>query len=313
MYKIKFDEIPLRLERSMLITPASDYPMLKKAVTYGADVVCFDLEDGVALTEKEKSRANVIKAFKELNFGNSVRMFRINSLKTKYAYRDLIEVIEAVGENVDLVMIPKVNYAEDVYVVDTLLSEIELNKGFKKRIGIEALIETAMGNLNVREIAASSTRMEALIFGSGDFAASTKIPLDAIGEFDENDKVYPGHRWHYSMQQVVIAARAYGKRCVDGPYAGISDIKGFEKACDISRVIGFDGKWVIHPDQIDIANKIFLHTDKQIAWAKTVISNYENAIKMRKGVINVKGKMVDLASVLMAKNILEKSKILEST
>jgi len=308
---MKLNRIPIRLERSIIITPASDYSMLKKAIDFGADAICFDLEDGVTFSEKEKSRINVIKAFKEFKFGNSIRMFRINSLDTKYAYKDLIEVIEAIGRNIDLVVVPKVNCAEDIYVIDTLLSEIELNKNIKKHIGIEALIETAIGNLNVGKIAASSTRLEALIYGSGDFAASVKMPLDAIGEFDDNDRVYPGHRWHYSMQQVVIAARAYGKRCIDGPYAGFNDIKGFKKACNIARVIGFEGKWTIHPNQIKLTNRIFLYTNKQIIWAKAVINSYENAVKIGKGISQLNGKMIDIASVRVARNILDKYKPLQ--
>ena len=207
----------------MLLVPASNPGMIAKAAASDADAVCIDLEDAVAPSEKEASRAHVIHALTHLDFGHSLRMFRMNALDTPFAYRDLIEVVEAAGDQLDLVMLPKADRPEDVYVVETLLAQIEMAKGFTNRIGIEAQIETALGCVNVNAIAACSARVETLIYGPGDYAASLQMPMDVIGVLDENDARYPGHRWHAIMQSVVVAARAYGKRCMDGPYGAFRE------------------------------------------------------------------------------------------
>ncbi len=298
-----------RLERSELVVPASNWKMIEKAANAPADAVCIDLEDAVALAEKEASRANVIRAFKELNFGKSLRIYRINGLDTFFAYRDIIEVIEAVGDKIDLIVIPKVDRPEDVYFVATLLGQIEAYKNFSRPIGLEAQIETAMGCANVREIAASSARLETLIYGPGDYAASVQMPLDSIGEFDENDKLYPGHRWHYVMQAVVTAARAYQKRVMDGPFAAFKDQQGLLQHCKIARSMGFDGKWCIHPSQIETVNQIFSPPEKEIQWAQTVLAEHEKAASEGRGAISVNGKMIDAANLRMARHIVEKAKL----
>jgi len=302
--------IPTRLERSVLMVPAANYAIIQKAVASAADAVCIDLEDAVAPAGKEASRANVVKALQELDFGQKLRMFRINGLDTHYAYRDLAEVIEGAGDKLDLVVVPKVNRAADVYFVDTFLSQIEEYKGFKNKIGIETQIETALGCLNAAEIAQSSSRLESLIFGPGDFAASVQMPLDNIGEFDESDKIYPGHRWHYVMQQVVVAARAYDLRCIDGPFAAFKDPDGLLQSCKIGRAMGFDGKWCIHPSQIATTNQTFAPPEKDISWAQAVMDEYEKAIAEGRGAITVSGKMVDAASIRMARNIVEKARLI---
>jgi citrate lyase subunit beta/citryl-CoA lyase len=301
--------IDTRLERSELLVPASNYNMIQKAVASAADAVCIDLEDSVATSEKEASRANVVKALQELDWGKKLKIFRINGLDTYFAYRDLIEVVEAAGDKLDLVMVPKVNRPEDLYTVDTLLSQIEAYKGFNNRIGIEGQIETALGLVNVREIAQGSPRLETLIFGPGDYAASVQMPLDNIGEFDDNDKLYPGHRWHFVMHAIVSASRAYGLRCMDGPFAGIKDPEGYLHSCRIARAMGFDGKWCIHPSQIEGANRIFSPPEKDITWAQTVMDEYRKSLAEGRGAITVKGKMVDAASIRMARNIVEKAKL----
>ncbi|MEI6045515.1 MAG: CoA ester lyase [Chloroflexota bacterium] len=299
----------VRLERSELIVPASNWAMIQKAANSAADAVCIDLEDAVAPSEKAASRANVVRAFRELDFGSRLRVYRINGLDTYFAYRDLIEVVEEVGNKLDLIIVPKVNRPEDVYWVETLLSQIEAYKNFSNRIGLEAQIETALGCVNVKEIAASSPRLEALVFGPGDYAASVQMPLDSIGEFDENDKVYPGHRWHYVMHSIVSAARAYNKRAIDGPFAGIKDPVGLAHTCQIGRVMGFDGKWCIHPNQIEAVNKTFSPADKEIKWAQTVVDEYEKAIAEGRGAISVNGKMVDAASLRVANSLVEKARL----
>ena len=298
-----------RLERSVLLAPASNWKMLQKASTAQADAICIDLEDAVALEEKEASRQNIIRAYTELDFNNKLKMYRMNGLDTGFAYRDVIDVVEAAGDSIDVIVVPKVNCAEDVYFVETLLKQIESYKNIKRPIGIEALIETAAGCVNIREIAASSDRLEGFIYGSGDYAASVQMPMESIGELDENDNIYPGHRWHYVMHAMVSAARAYQKRVIDGPFAGIKNPEGLKQACKVARVMGFDGKWCIHPSQIDTVNETFVPSDKDIEWAQTVLSAYEAALKEGRGAISVKGKMIDVASLKICKTIIDRARL----
>lgn len=298
-----------RLERSVLLVPASNWGMIQKTAAARADAVCIDLEDAVAPDEKEASRANVARAYRNLDFGNKLRMFRMNGLDTHFAYRDLVEIVEAAGDCIDLVVVPKVNRPEDIYVVETLLGQIESYKSYSRPIGIEALIETALGCLNIREIAACSERLEGFVYGPGDYAASVRMPMESIGEFDENDRVYPGHRWHHIMHSIVSAAKAYNKRAVDGPFAGIKNPEGLMQACKIGRAMGFDGKWCIHPSQIETVNQTFVPSEKEINWARTVLDEYEAALREGRGAISVKGKMIDVASLRMCRAIVERAKL----
>ena len=298
-----------RLERSVLLVPASNWGMIQKTAAARADAVCIDLEDAVAPDEKEASRANVARAYRNLDFGNKLRMFRMNGLDTHFAYRDLVEIVEAAGDCIDLVVVPKVNRPEDIYVVETLLGQIESYKSYSRPIGIEALIETALGCLNIREIAACSERLEGFVYGPGDYAASVRMPMESIGEFDENDRVYPGHRWHHIMHSIVSAAKAYNKRAVDGPFAGIKNPEGLMQACKIGRAMGFDGKWCIHPSQIETVNQTFVPSEKEIDWARTVLDEYEAALREGRGAISVKGKMIDVASLRMCRTIVERAKL----
>jgi citrate lyase subunit beta/citryl-CoA lyase len=291
----------------VLIVPASNARMIEKAAASAADAVCIDLEDAVAPSEKEASRANVIHALMHLDFGHSLRMYRMNALDTPFAYRDLIEVVEAAGDRLDLVVVPKVERAEDVYVIETLLRQIAMAKGFENQVGIEVQIETALGCVNAYAIAGCSQRVEAILYGPGDYAASLQMPMDSIGALDASDDLYPGHRWHAIMQTVVVAARAYGKRCIDGPYAPFRDAEGFEKVCEIGRVMGFDGKWAIHPSQIETLNRVFSLPEAQVTWARRVLDAYEEAMRAGRGAITVDGKMVDAASLRVARAIIEKN------
>ncbi len=298
-----------KLERSVLLVPASNWGMIQKTAASRADAVCIDLEDAVAPDEKEASRANVVMAYQELDFGNKLKMFRMNGLDTHFAYRDLIEIVEAAGDRIDLIVVPKVNRPEDIHVVETLLGQIESYKKFSRPIGIEALIETALGCVNIREIAACSARLEGFIYGSGDYAASVRMPMESIGERDENDEIYPGHRWHHIMHSMVSAARAYNKRVIDGPFAGIKNPEGLLQACKIGRAMGFDGKWCIHPSQIETVNRTFVPSEKEIEWAKTVLSEYEAGLREGRGAISVKGKMIDVASLRICRTIVERAQL----
>ena len=296
----------MRLERSMLFVPASRWSMIEKAAASAADAVCVDLEDSVPFDEKAASRAHAIRAFRELDFAHRLRMLRINGLDTPFAYHDLIEVVEAAGDRVDLIMLPKVGSARDVSFVDTLLTQVEWNCGYSRRIGIEAQIETAEGFLSVREIAGSSPRLEALIFGPSDYSASMQMPSASIGELDEHDQAYPGHRWHAVMHAIVASARVNGLRCLDGPYAGYKDAAGFERSCRIARSMGFDGKQCIHPGQLHAANAIFTPSDDEVARAERVVQAYEQAVTEGRGAASLDGKMIDAANIRMAKVVLEK-------
>jgi len=297
----------IRIERSELAVPASNWNMILKAASSAADAVFLDLEDSVAPSEKAAARANVIRGLRELQWGPRTRIYRINGLDTHFAYRDIIEVVEAAGDCLDILMIPKASRPEDVYLVDTLLTQIEAAMGFKNRIGIEAQIETAQGMVNCEEIARASARLEALIFGPGDYAASVGMPSAGIGELDEFDQIYPGHRWHYPLQRIVVAAKAAGLRAIDGPFAGIRDPEGFRKSCLIARSLGCDGKWAIHPSQIEIANEVFSPGPDEIERARRIVAAYETALAEGRGAIAVDGKMVDAASLRMARNTLEQA------
>lgn len=303
--------LPVRLERTMLFVPATRWPVIEKAVASSADAVCIDLEDSVATDQKAASRSNVVRAFKESDFGRRIRIFRINDVEGPFGYRDLIEVVEAAGERIDAVMVPKVNSRDEIVFVDKLLSQIELRCGFERRIGIEAQIESAAGFLNLREIAASSSRLEALIFGPGDYAASMCMPSLGIGEFDRRDDSYLGHRWHAPMHMMLAAARANGLRCIDGPYGAYEDDAGLERLCRIAHAMGFDGKQCIHPKQLPIVNSLFSPSEEQVAQAQAIVEAYQKAIAGKQGVIGLNGKMIDAANVRIAQVTLEKRRLIK--
>jgi citrate lyase subunit beta/citryl-CoA lyase len=298
--------IPIRLTRSMLFVPASKPALIAKAAAGDADAVCLDLEDSVVAAEKAASRRHVIGGLQEIDFGRRVRMVRINALDTPYAYRDLVDIVEEAGDRVDLVMMPKVGSPADVGFVDTLLSQIEAHRGYAHRIGIEAQIESAQGFLYAREIAAASPRLEALVFGPGDFAASMRMPVSNIGEFDRHDDLYPGHRWHAVMQTIVAAARANGLRCMDGPYAAYKDVSGLDRACLIARALGFDGKQCIHPGQLATVNAVFSPSDEEVTKATALVQAYEASAAAGQGAASHDGRMIDAVSLRMAQTILER-------
>ena len=301
--------MPVRLTRSMLFVPASRPAMIAKAAASVADAVCLDLEDSVLPDEKAASRGNVVRALREIDFGRRVRMVRINSLDTEYADRDLMEVMEAAGERVDVVMVPKAASAADIAFVDGVLTRIEDARGLTTRTGIEAQIESAAGFLYVREIASASSRLEGLIFGPGDFAASMQMPASSIGELDEYDKLYPGHRYHAVMLTIVAAARANGLRCMDGPYAGYTDTAGLIRACQIATALGFDGKQCIHPGQLATVNAAFSPSEDEVARASALVKAYEAAIAEGRGAATHEGRMIDAASLRMAQVILRRHEL----
>jgi citrate lyase subunit beta / citryl-CoA lyase len=293
----------VRTPRSVLAVPASSTGMAEKALASAADAVFLDLEDAVAPDEKAGARKNVVHAIQELDWRGRPTLYRANALDTPYFYRDLIEIVEEAA--VDCVLIPKVQRPEDLHAADTLLTQLELAVGLDRgRIKLEAQIESAEGLLNVDTIVRASARLEALHFGPGDFAASLRMPGSNIGTSDEWDENYPGHRFHYAMQRIVVAARAVGLRAVDGPVADYRDEEALRRSCLVARSLGFDGKWCIHPAQIETVNEVFSPTQKELEWARKVVAAYEEASAAGSGAISVDGQMVDAASIKMAQNTL---------
>lgn len=295
---------PARFIRNLLFVPASKPALIEKAARSAADAVCLDLEDSVTPDEKAPGRTHVVRALRDIDFGTRVRLVRINALDTPFAYRDLIEVVEGAGASVDLVMVPKVGSPRDLVFADMLLSQIEAHGGLFRRIGLEAQIESAAGYLHLREIAAASPRLEALVFGAGDYAASMGMPSAAIGEADAHDAIYPGHRWHAVMHTIVAAARAHGLRCMDGPYAGYTDAAGLERSCRIARALGFDGKQCIHPAQIETVNAVFSASDEEVARAEAVVRAYDAAVGAGQGAATHEGRMIDAATLRMARDVI---------
>jgi citrate lyase subunit beta / citryl-CoA lyase len=302
----------MRAARSILAVPASNLEMAGKALASSADAVFLDLEDAVAPDEKAGAREKIVRAFEELDWRNRPTLYRANALDTPYFYRDVIEVVEEAGERLDAVMIPKIQRPEDLHVAATLLSQIETAVGLEMgKVEIEAQIENAQGLVNVDDIGRATERLTALHFGPGDFAASLRMPYRNIGTMDEWDEAYPGHRLHYAMQRIVVIARAAGLRAVDGPVADYRDEEGLRQSCLLARSLGFDGKWCIHPAQIETVNEVFSPTEKEIEWAKKVVKAYEEANAAGSGAISVDGQMVDAASIRMAQNTLDLARALE--
>jgi citrate lyase beta subunit len=282
--------------------------MAGKALASAADAVFLDLEDAVAPDEKPGAREKIVRALRELDWRNRPTLYRANAPDTPYFYRDLVEIVEQAGDRLDVIMIPKVQRPEDLHVAAALLSQIESAVGLEVgKVKIEGQIESAEGLVNVDGIARATQRLTALHFGPGDFAASLRMPLRSIGTMDEWDGVYPGHRFHYAMQRIVVAARAAGLRAVDGPVADYRDEEGLRESCLISRSLGFDGKWCIHPAQIEVVNEVFSPTEREIEWAKKVVKAYEEASAAGTGATSIDGQMIDAASIRMAQTTLDQA------
>jgi citrate lyase beta subunit len=296
----------VRVSRSVLAVPASKWKMVERGSLSKADLFFLDLEDAVAPDSKGDARKNVVRAVKELDWQGRPTFYRMNSLDTPYFYRDVIEIVEEAGDRLDLILVPKVERPEDLAALDTLLTSVELNTGLEKnKVKLEAQIETALGLTNIDAIAQATPRLEALHFGPGDYAASIRMPQISIGTMDEWDEAYPGHRFHYAMHRIVVAARANALRAIDGPAADYRDEEGLRKSCLRARSLGFDGKWCIHPEQVEIVNEVFSPAEGEIEWAKKVVSAYEEANAAGSGAISVNGQMIDAASIKMAQNTLD--------
>ena len=309
-----------RLNRSELAVPGSNYGFMEKAAKSTADVVFLDLEDAVAPDDKPQARKNIVKALNELDFGSKTVSVRINGLDTHYMYRDVIDVIEQGGERLDLIMIPKVGTPADVYAVDMLVTQVEQAKKRQKRIGFELIIETALGMANVNDIAASSKRLESLHFGVADYAASTRARTTVIGgpnalygvltdkDGDKPRDFHWGDMWHYAIARLVVAARANGLRPLDGPFGDFSDADGFKAQAYRAAVLGCEGKWAIHPSQVALANEVFSPSEAEVTKAKRILAAMEQAQKEGKGAVALDGRLIDIASIRQAENLVNKAK-----
>jgi citrate lyase subunit beta/citryl-CoA lyase len=264
--------------------------------------VLFDLEDATAPSEKESARAVIVASLRELDFGARSLSVRVNGVDTAWCYRDLVDVGEAVGDKLDTIIVPKVESAADVHFVDRLLSQIESGRGWPlQRIGVEVLIESASGLQRVDEIAAASSRLETLIFGPGDLSASLGMGQLSIGTLDSG---YPGDVWHYALLRILVAARANGLLAIDGPYAAFADLAGLEQSARRTAALGFDGKWVIHPTQIDTVNRAYSPDPAVFARAVAILDAYRTATETEaRGALRFEGEMIDEATRKMAEAV----------
>ncbi|HEY1596229.1 MAG TPA: CoA ester lyase [Thermoleophilaceae bacterium] len=313
-----------RLHRSELAVPGSNVRMLEKAPALGADIVMLDLEDAVAPADKEDARRNIIAALNEQDFGGCSVSVRINGLDTHYCYRDVVDVVEQAGANIDTILIPKVGRAGDVQLVATLLDQIEVAAGIERRIGIAVLIETAMGMVNVDEIAtACPERMEAMVFGVADYAASIQSHTASIGGVDENYSVLTdgdaserdrhwGDQWHYPLSRIAVTCRAHGLRPIDGPFGDFTDPEGYLAAARRAAVLGYEGKWAIHPSQIELANDVFTPDARLIDRTHRIIAAMKEAATEGRGAVSLDGRLIDAASIRMAENLLAKLEQIEA-
>ncbi len=308
-----------RLQRSELAVPGSNPALFEKAAKSNVDVIFLDVEDAVAPDDKEQARKNIIAGLNDVDWGNKTMMIRINGLDTHYMYRDVVDIVEACPR-LDMILIPKVGVPADVYAIDMLVTQIETAKKREKRIGFEVLIETALGMANVEAIAQSSKRLEAMSFGVADYAASTRARTTVIGGVNPDygvlaDKDASGKRdyfwadqWHAAQTRMLIACRAYGLRPIDGPFGDFSDADGYLAAAKRAAVLGYEGKWAIHPSQIELANRVFTPSEAEVAKARRIVEAMQQAAKDGKGAVSLDGRLIDIASIRMAEALLDKAK-----
>lgn len=296
---------PTRTRRSELATPASNASMCAAAARSDADLVFLDLEDACAPAMKEAARGIAARALTELDWGRTTRAVRINGLDTPWCHDDLIEVVTTARESLDVVIVPKVRSARDVWWVDVLLTQLETKLGLTWPIGLEVLIEEADGLLAAAEIAKASTRVEAIIFGVGDLSAALHARVG--GNFRPSPGAYPGDFWHFARMQVLAAARAAGVEAIDSPYPDYGDTDGYRADAVHAALCGFDGKWAIHPVQVPIANDVFAPTPEEIEHARGLVDSYRAAQTGGVGAVGRNGQLVDAGHLRLAENVLRKA------
>lgn len=314
------EQAPARMNRSELAVPGSNVRAMEKAASLPVDVVFLDLEDAVAPDEKVQARKNIIKAIDKHDWGSKTLSVRINGLDTHYMYRDVVDIIEQASDRLDMIMIPKVGIPADVYAIDMLVTQVEDAVGKKKRIGFELIIETALGMANVEDIAVASERNESLHFGVADYAASTRARTTVIGgpnpmygvltdkDGDAPRDYHWGDMWHYAIARMVVAARANGLRPIDGPFGDFSDPDGYKAQANRAAVLGCEGKWAIHPSQVDLANEVYSPSKEEVKKAKRILSAMKQATKEGKGAVSLDGRLIDIASIKQAENLVHKAK-----
>jgi len=290
-----------RLQRSELAVPGSNTSMFEKAAASNVDYIFLDLEDAVAPPDKVQARKNIIEALNDIDWKGKTMSIRINGLDTHYMYRDVVDILEQAGDKVDTILVPKVGVPGDMYTVETMVSQIEEAMGLKKQIGLEALIETALGMANVEAIAAAPGRLEAMHFGVADYAASNRARTVVIGGLNPD---YPGDQWHFALSRMTVACRAYGLRAIDGPFGDFNDPDGYVLAAKRAAALGLEGKWAIHPSQIDMANDVFSPPEAEVTRARGIITALREAEAQGKGAASLDGKLIDAASERMANNVI---------
>jgi citrate lyase subunit beta/citryl-CoA lyase len=293
-----------RVQRCELAVPGSSPEMFEKAMRSGADFIFLDLEDAVAPDDKLRARKNIIEAINDLDWkGHGVTIsVRINGLDTQYMVRDVVDLVEQCGSKLDTVLIPKVGVYADVYMVEAMLNQLEMQQGLKNKIGIEALIETALGMANVEDIARNGAagRLEALHFGVADYAASNRARTTNIGGLNPD---YPGDQWHFAISRMTVACRAFGLRPIDGPFGDYNDPEGYKAAGRRAAALGCEGKWAIHPSQVELANDIFTPPTAEVEKAKRILVALKEAAVQGKGAAALDGRLIDAASEKMANNV----------
>lgn len=294
---------PARVRRSQLAVPGASYAMMEKAAASNADGVFCDLEDAVAPNEKGKARLGVCDALNELDWGRKIKSVRVNDVTSQWCFEDIITVVEKAGKNLDTIILPKANRAADVVFADLLLSQLEQKLGLKHRIGLEVIIEEVQAMQNIAEIANSCQRLEALIFGMGDYAASQGMMTKNIGEADG----YPGDIFHYPRSQIIIAARSSGLDAIDGPVADFKNAQAFVIGCNEAMALGMVGKWAIHPSQIQPALDVFSPSAEAVAFARQILVAYQDAMNQGLGSVSHEGVMVDAASVRLFQNTVDRA------
>ena len=310
MSHTRYEPAHPRLQRSELAVPGSQPGMFRKALESEADYIFLDLEDAVAPADKAQARLNVIAALLEHDWrGRGTISVRINGIDTHYMYRDVVDVVEQAGHRLDTVLIPKVGVSADVYLVDALLTQIEEARGIPHRIGIDVLIETALGMANVEAIAQSSRRLEAMHFGVADYAASCRARTVNIGGLNPD---YPGDQWHAALSRMIVACRAYGLRAIDGPFGDFKDPDGYVAAARRGAALGIEGKWAIHPSQIALANEVFTPPAREVERARRILDALELAAAEGRGAAQLDGRMIDAASARMAQNVVDTDKAINS-
>ena len=279
--------------------PGSNERFLEKGPGVPADMTFLDLEDSVAPLEKESARAKVVDAIKNHDWGERVMCVRVNAWDTKWTYGDVIEVVANAGERLDEVMLPKTQSAAEVVALDLLLTQVEINAGLPPgHIGIEAQIETTRGLINVEEICAASPRLETIVFGPADFAASMEMPVLTGGV---SIAEYPGDHFHYVLSKILMAGRANGLQVIDGPFLRIRELDSLREYCNRARTLGYDGKWALNPDQVTVLNEVFSPTQEQYDRALAILAAYRQATEDdRKGAVMFGDEMIDEASRKMA-------------